>query len=122
MLCTKLLRYLKIDSNKIKQLIKRKYHSDLVILFSNINAKAFNCDNSAPEYDASQCGKCKVAGGEVIKLTKGSKEIKNIDYLITWRASCSEKPPVGVPPQRPWPGVTRLLPLLASGATRFTLL
>ena len=68
----------------------------VVILFSNINAKAFNCDKSDPEYDASQCGKCKVAGDEVIKLTKGSKEIKNIDYLITWRASCSEKPPVGV--------------------------
>ncbi len=39
---------------------------------------------------------CQNIGLKVVKITAGAQKISNIEPLVTWRASCAEKPPVGI--------------------------
>ena len=39
--------------------------------------------------------KCESITKHVVKSAVGAKDISNIESLVTWRASCAEKPPVG---------------------------
>ena len=40
--------------------------------------------------------KCQNIGLKVVRITAGAQKITNIEPLVTWRASCAEKPPVGI--------------------------
>ncbi len=42
-----------------------------------------------------ETAKCEAVGKEVVQVTKGATSVTNIQPLVTWRASCAEKPPVG---------------------------
>jgi len=44
--------------------------------------------------DEPELMKCQSIGLMVVKLTVGAKTVSNIEPLVTWRASCAEKPPV----------------------------
>jgi hypothetical protein len=38
---------------------------------------------------------CEDVGQRVISITSGASAMSNIEALVTWRASCSDNPPVG---------------------------
>jgi hypothetical protein len=65
-----------------------------VVPFSNAVASS-QCINSMGLEKVS-CEKCLDAGNLVVQATKGAKTVTNIEPLTTWRASCAERPPVGV--------------------------
>ena len=46
--------------------------------------------------EESEFLKCENTGLKVVKITAGAQKISNIEPLATWRASCAEKPPVGI--------------------------
>ena len=58
----------------------------LICILQSLNAIA---------QDESENIKCQNIGEKVVKITAGAQKISNIDTLVTWRASCAGKPPVG---------------------------
>jgi hypothetical protein len=54
-----------------------------------------NTETAQSSVDINLLNKCQEVGASVVNIANGAEKISNIQPLVTWRASCAEKPPVG---------------------------
>ena len=69
--------------------------SSLISQNFKVVACALTLISSHVVFAIEDTSKCESITKHVVKSAVGAKDISNIESLVTWRASCAEKPPVG---------------------------